>query len=287
MQAPLALWWGSLEGADLETLVAAAATAGFGAVSAQPAMVLAAAQRHGDAGVRALVADHGVRITTIDPLLRGLPGACDPATVGRRWRAPFETDEDDAHRAADLVGAELINVAHFLGTPTPVEELADAIGALTARATAHGRGIVIEHMPEGAIAAVATAAAIAAAIDDPACGITLDTWHWWRSGGDLDELRAVPPGRIHVVQLADALDDVRGTGTTPPTADRLLPGHGTIPLTDVLGLLATAHPSARLGVEVFDRSRADAPPAEIAAANARALSGLGLALGRHEGDPHA
>jgi sugar phosphate isomerase/epimerase len=265
-----ALWWGSLEGADLETLARCAGRAGFAAVSATPAMVFAAQARHG-AALRRVLDASGVHVVMIDPLLRGLPGSCDPATVSPRWRSTFEHDEDDCHRAADAVGATVLNVAHFLGSPVPRHALVDAVAAVTERAAARGRRIAIEAMPEGSIASVSEASAIADAVAHPACGITVDTWHWWRSGGDLDELRACRPGSVFAVQVADAQAEVRGSGLRPPARDRLLPGSGALPLHEVLALVRERHPVAVVGAEVFDRARVGADPAELAASVADAF----------------
>lgn len=268
MHVPWALWWGSLEGADLATLRREAAAAGFAAASATPAMVL----------TQSAGPSHGAAVVMIDPLLRGLPGACDAASVSARWRSTFEHDEDDCHRAADRTGASLINVAHFLGAPTPLEALVDAIGAITERAAARGRRVAIEAMPEGSIPDVATAAAIVDAVGHPACGLTVDTWHWWRSGGSLDELAALAPGSVFALQVSDALADARGTGTTPPSRDRLPVGEGDLPLGALLDWARRAHPAAHLGLEVFDRrhpGRSHADTARAAAVSVASLGGEG------------
>lgn len=255
-----ALWWGSLEGADLATLVACAGGAGFSEVSITPAMYFAArAGGASDAGLRALLADNGVVVSVIDPLLRGLPGACEPDKVGRRWRSTFEHDEDECHVAADALGATVINVAHFLGAPTSVGRLVEAIGAITERAARRGRAIAIEAMPEGAIADLAVALAIVRGIAHPMCGLTVDAWHWWRSGGLATELDALAAGEVLMLQVSDALEDVRSTGTEPPVRDRLLPGRGDIPLVNLLRCVREANPQAHVGLEVFDTAAGDQP----------------------------
>ncbi len=269
------MWWGSLEGADLETLIASAGRAGFSDVSTTPAMYFAARARgRSDADLRAMLAEHGVAVAVIDPLLRGLPGACDPEQVSKRWRATFEHDEDDCHRVADALDVGLVNVAHFLGAPTPLDELVDAIGALTLRAAARGRSIAIEAMPESGIPDVTTADAIARAVNDPHCGLTVDTWHWWRSGGAMEELFALSPGSVRVLQVGDALLDARGTLMNPPSRDRLLPGLGDLPLIDVLLRLRAEHPAALVGLEVFDRAVADQAFDVTATAAAQSMAEL-------------
>jgi sugar phosphate isomerase/epimerase len=277
------LWWGSLEGADLVTLVRCAGRAGFGEVSCTPAMYLAArAGGWTDAALGALLADCGVRVPMIDPLMRGLPGARAPEDVSPRWRSTFEHDEDDCHRAADALGATIINVTHFLGAPTPVDVLADALGPLTARAAARGRRAAIEAMPEGGIPDVATAADLVARIGSPACGLTVDTWHWWRAGGDLDELRTLRPGTVVALQVSDARSDARGAGTEPPSRDRLPIGTGDLPLHEILAWVRVASPAAHVGLEVFDRTAAGRPFDESAAAAAAHVVAFDRASGRSD-----
>ena len=266
------LWWGSLEGADLESLITAAGRAGFSEISTTPAMYFAARRRgNTDSGLRARLADHGVSVMIVDPLLRGLPGACAPDRVGSRWRSTFEHDEDDCHRVCDALDAPIVNVAHFLGAPTPFDELVEAIGAIAARAGARGRTLAVEAMPEGAIGDIRTAAAIVDAIGHDSAGLTIDTWHWWRSGGDLDELRDLAPGTIRAVQVSDAFADVRSSGIEPPSRDRLLPGVGVMPLVEILRVAVANSPAASVGLEVFDRAVAGRPYDEIAS-SARAAT---------------
>ncbi len=270
-----ALWWGSLEGADLETLIACAGRAGFSEISTTPAMYFAAHERgRTDRELRTLLDAHGIAVTIIDPLLRGLPGACTPERVGRRWRSTFEHDEDDCHRVADALDATIVNIAHFLGAPTELDELVDAVGAIAGRAAARGRSIAVEAMPEGAIPDVRTAAAIVRGVDHRSCGLTVDTWHWWRSGGDLAELRDLDPGSIFALQLSDALNDARATTTAPPSRDRLLPGAGDVPLVEVVRVARANTPSVRVGLEVFDRTVGVRPFDESARAAAVSVEAL-------------
>jgi sugar phosphate isomerase/epimerase len=172
-----------------------------------------------------------------------------------------------------------LNIAHWLGAPTPVEELIDAIGAISARADDRGLEIVVEFMPEGAIADLATAARIIAGVGSPNCGLMLDTWHLWRTGGTVAELAALPPGCIRAVQLSDALMDVRDTWRAPPTRDRLLPGDGEIPLVDIMRVLHDNCPDSLVGLEVLSRPFRELPSTDRAHAAFAALSRLLEATG--------
>jgi sugar phosphate isomerase/epimerase len=260
------LWWGTVEGAPVSQLVASASRAGFRDVSITPAMYFAArAEGRTDADLRAELESQGVSVAVVDPLIRGLPGVPAPADVGPRFRSTFEYGEDDCYRVAEAVGAPAINLAHYLGAPTPITVLTDAIGAIAARSSAHGLDVLVEFMPEGSIPDLGTAAAIVGAVGAANCGLMFDTWHHWRCGGGADELRALPAGTIRTLQLSDALLDVRDTGTQPPTRDRLLPGDGAIPLVDIVRLARANRPSVAIGLEVFNRDQARLPIDERAA----------------------
>lgn len=280
MVRPWGLWWGSLEGADLPTLVRCAGRVGFTHVSCTPAMYFAARDAGWtDGALAALLDECGVHLPMIDPLMRGLPGACRPEDVSSRWRATFEHDEDDCHRAADALGADIINVTHFLGAPTPLEVLADAIGAITDRAARRGRRVAIEAMPEGSIVDVRTAARLVDLIGRPECGLTIDTWHWWRSGGDLAELYGLPADSVFALQVSDAFAASRGTGVEPPSRDRLPIGAGDMPLRDIVAWAEQRAPIAHIGLEVFDRATAGRPFGELAAAAAGRVATFAAAGG--------
>jgi sugar phosphate isomerase/epimerase len=275
------LWWGTVEGVGIDGVVSAAATAGFSDISVTPAMYFAARDDgRRDRELRAMLVDHDVTVAMIDPLLRGLPGSMHPDRAGRRFRSTFEHDEDDCYRAADALGATAINVAHFLGAPTPQHELVDAIGAIARRARERGLDVFVEFMPEGSIPDLAAAAAVVAEIAEPNCGVMFDTWHHWRCAGDVEQVRALPAGVVRAVQLSDALVDVRGTGTEPPTSDRLLPGAGVIPLVELVRAARENNPSVVLGLEVFSSALAGTPPVERAMRARDAFDALNAAVNR-------
>src|SRR5690349_10376269 len=120
------LCWGTVEGTPLLELVEVAATTGFAGITVTPAMYFAArAAGHRDADLRARLDDHGIAVSVIDPLIAALPGAPTPETMPPRFRATFEYGEADCFRAALALGAPTINVAHYMGAPTPVDALAE------------------------------------------------------------------------------------------------------------------------------------------------------------------
>jgi sugar phosphate isomerase/epimerase len=271
----LGLWWGTVEGADLEELARAACAAGCEQISVSPPMYFAArAGGRSDAELRHVLADCGVAVAMIDPLIRGLPGSPLPEQVPRRFRPTFEHGEDDCARAAEALSARALNAAHYLGAPVPRDDLADAFGGLAARAAARGLEVWIEFMPDGGIPDLASASALLQAIGTRNAGLTLDTWHLFRTGESLAALRSLPRQAIRALQVADARADLKGTKTQPPTADRLLPGRGDIPLREILALVLADHAGAAIGVEVFDRSALGRPAAQRARDALAALRSL-------------
>src|SRR5262249_24192590 len=144
------LCWGTVEGTPLLELVEIAAATGFEGITVTPAMYFAArAAGLRDADLRARLDDHGIAVTLTDPLIAALPGAAAPETMPPRFRATFEHGEVDCFRVALALGARTINVAHYMGAPTPIEELAEAVAGICQRAAQHGLTVCVEFMPEG------------------------------------------------------------------------------------------------------------------------------------------
>ncbi|MEO8696165.1 MAG: sugar phosphate isomerase/epimerase family protein [Acidimicrobiales bacterium] len=266
------LWWGTVEGADIATLAEVAGAAGFGSISSTPAMYFdARARGASDDDLRELLARTGVTVAVIDPLIRGLPGSLDPESVARRFRSTFEYGADDAFRAAEALGARSINVAHYMGAPTPLDQLIDAIAAIGRDARDRGLQVLVEFMPEGGIRNLGDAAAIVAGVAAPNVAIMLDTWHLFRTAGSLDELEQLPPGAIGAVQVGDATAAAWGTGVDPPSADRLLPGQGVVPIREIVTIARRNNPDVVVGIEVFNRASIEASPSDRAAAAAAAM----------------
>ena len=266
------LWWGTIEGADITTLAEVAGAAGFGTISTTPAMYFdARAQGASDDDLREVLARAGVTVAVIDPLIHGLPGSRDPESVARRFRSTFEYGAQDAFRAAEALGAPFINVAHYMGAPTPLDQLIDAIGAIGADARARGLQVLVEFMPEGGIRNLSDAATIVAGVAAPNVAIMLDTWHLFRTAGSLEDLERLPPGAIGAVQVGDAPAAAWGTGVDPPSADRLLPGHGQVPIREIVAIARRNNPDVVVGIEVFNRASVDAAPLDRATAAAAAM----------------
>ncbi len=89
----------------------------------------------------------------------------------------------------------------------------------------------------------------------PGVGIALDAYHWWTSGGTLDDLRHIPDvNRIVNVHLSDGV-----TGRPrdeQKDLERAMPGStGLVDLTGFLGVLRERHYDGPVICEPFDPSR--------------------------------
>lgn len=245
------LCWGSLRQASLVELISVAGDNGFAAITVSPALY-AGARAAGvtDGELRGRLRDAGIRVSTIDPLIRGLPGIPDLKDIPADLRMFFEFCEDDCFRAAEALGATAINVAHFLGRALPPGELARAVAAICDRATRHACTILFEFIPGTGSPDLVSAATLLSMIGRENAALTVDAWHLARSGGTAGDLRQLRPNSIGTLQLCDRI-------TPPPSeryvpmADRSLPGQGELPLLDIVCAVRAVSPSARIELEVF------------------------------------
>lgn len=122
-------------------------------------------------------------------------------------------------------------------------------------------------MPWTAVRDCASAARIAATAAQANGGVLVDALHWSRSGSTLDDVAALPRGRLHYAQICDGA--VPGPTTTEglvhdARCERLLPGEGGIPLRALFERLPADLPvsieipsesrTARMGHEAWARA---------------------------------
>ena len=267
----IGLCWGTLQNANLPELIEAAGRHGFPTLSVRPDSVLGLIESGlSEAALRKRLADAGVRVRVVDALLAGLPGMAERQALEISGGRLNPADETACFRAAEAVGAPIVNIALFGGGPASADELAEAIGAVSARAARRGLSIVLEFIPGTAIADLHAARDIAAACGAPNCGILLDSWHLARSGGTVDDIRALAPGAIGAFQLSDRIPPPPGAPYVPMTG-RDLPGEGELPLYDLTRAAMANNPSLTAEIEVFSAELRDLP---IDAAAARAAQAV-------------
>lgn len=98
------------------------------------------------------------------------------------------------------------------------------------------------------------------AVDRPNVGVLLDSYHWYTTGGDVDELYRLPVSKVVYVHIND-------TDRPPAEAidnERLLPGEGRIDLRTFLAYLAQGGYDGPLSLEILRREPPTEPPLAVA-----------------------
>ncbi len=212
-----------------------------------------------DAELRAVLADHGLAVAELDPLLTWLPGPTPGRGVVEGARALLAHAEDDFYRVADALGARSINAA--LADPGELDAVADAFARLCDRAAAHGLLVHLEFLPWTRIGDAATAARIVERAGRVNGGVMLDAWHHFRSGSPDT---AIPSARVLGIQLSDAPARAEPDPITETLHRRLVPGEGDADLVGLLRHLAAGGCTAPIGVEVFSDALAALPVRQVA-----------------------
>lgn len=126
----------------------------------------------------------------------------------------------------------------------------DKLTALAALAGEFGMGVDLEIMPWRRIGTLATAVEAAEGTRRANVGVLIDALHLSRSGAVPADLKSVSKGLIQSVQLCDAVAERPADNAAvvvEARGGRLLPGHGALPLRDLLEVVPS---DARLSVEV-------------------------------------
>jgi sugar phosphate isomerase/epimerase len=249
--------------ATLPELVTVASDHGFAAVTTTPWLYAKAGVS--DRDLRALLDTRGVRVTYVDGLITALPGTPPPRGD--------DASEEDCYRIAAAVGASAINVVHINGSPTPIDDLASALGPLCERAAARRLRIVVEFLPGTGIPDLPTALELVRSVGADNLGIVLDSWHLARSGGQPELLDAPAAACIGALQLSDR-NRAQDLQPYVPMSGRLLPGEGELRLVDLLRRVLDAHADLPVGIEVISDAMRTLSADAAAAAAASSLRRL-------------
>jgi sugar phosphate isomerase/epimerase len=215
----------------LEARAGAAAAAGWTGLGFVHEDLVATVARIGYAGIRRVLADHGIRHVEVEFLS---DWDADPGTPAR---GASDLMRADLLEAAGELGARNVKASpHLFGEPPPdIARMRDAFAALCEDARPTGANVIIEIMPFTDVRTLQDGLAIVADVRNG--GLLLDIWHVERGGIALADVAAMPAGRLLGVELDDA---------GPPEGDpfddtrfrRRLPGAGEF---DVAGFLRAAH----------------------------------------------
>jgi sugar phosphate isomerase/epimerase len=242
--------------ADLLQLIGLASRHGFPTIGGRPLMYAKARESLSEAEVGRRLADAGVGVGMIDGLVRVLPGELPPEKRHPSLRIlPSDVaegpDEAATLRAAEVLGAKLVNTTALLCAPVPIDQMAEAVAALCGRAAEHGLRIVLEFIPHTGLPNLAFAQAVAEASGASNVGVLLDTFHFDRTGGTAEDVRRLPAGAIAAIQISDRIPPAEPSDG-PIERPRLLPGDGRIDLKGIVGAALENSPDAYVEIEVIN-----------------------------------
>ena len=256
----MGLCYGSLREVSAPQLLRIAGASGFSGIMLPP---FPQATPDEVGGFRALLRAHGIRRVVLDGVMAQLP-RCEFA-VQQGWTA------EQHFVVAERFGVDCFNVPHYRGDPaTTVAEFADALGPFCESAARARITVALEFLPGTGIPDLERALRIVEAVHAPNLGLTLDTWHWARTGATLADIRALAPGVVKDFQLSDraanqdALPDSEQWG-------RLLPDEGVLPLADIIRAVHANAPDLTVNAEIFSEELQQRDPHDAARAIAQAL----------------
>lgn len=213
-----------------------------------------------------------------DPALRaGLKAAlADTGVViglGEGFRVAPGMEAADAARHLDLfaeMGALRINA---IGTESDRGRMIDQFGTLADMVAARGMVFMVEFAPPHVLACAADALAVADALGHDRCGMMLDAMHFFRSGGTVDQIAALP---VRYAQLCDApcVAPVDLSYMDEAMFGREVPGEGEFPLAEWIAALPA---DCVIGLEVPQLAlvRGEITPADHARRCVEAARALG------------
>ncbi|MBT1154724.1 sugar phosphate isomerase/epimerase [Aminobacter anthyllidis] len=184
------------------------------------------ARGFGDGELRSILEVHGMKHVSVEFLTDWFMDG-EAGLLSRR-------NEETAFRAATAFGAKVLNVGPDLGgRGIPLDTMQQRFRALCGRAAAHDIAIALELVAWGNVKDVDTALAIIGEI--PNAGLVIDSWHVFRAGMPLADLKRIPADKVLCVQVNDA--DAMPTGAlASETMNRRLCGQGGF---DLAGFAAT------------------------------------------------
>lgn len=237
------------------------------------------ARREGltDSDMRSMLADNGLSVAELDPAWWWPPGAAD-------IHLPAELDQEDIFgyreaemfAIADALGARSLNAVDAMdamGGHFTIDAVTEAFAHLCRRAAEHGLSVQLEFLPWSKIPDLSTAWDIVSNADQTNGGITIDAWHYFRSGSDNGLLESIPGSRILGIQLCDAPSTAENDPVHATLHERLLPGDGELDLGSLLTTLQRIGCEAPIGVEVFSDALHELEPEEVGAQAGAAIRG--------------
>ncbi|WP_062121361.1 MULTISPECIES: sugar phosphate isomerase/epimerase family protein [Sphingobium] len=221
--------------------VRAAQRAGFAGIGLIEPELVDAVAIHGVAGMRSLLADHGMRHLEIEALT-GWWGDDDD------WRRSLDTMLD----LGGQLGARILKVTgDFAAEPASTARMTDRFAAVVERARGSGVVLALEIIAFSNIADVPSALAVLGDSRDEEAGLMLDSWHFARRSLPLQSLAGLPRSRIAGVEISDVTPGTPDDLFTDTVDHRHVPGEGAYDLPAFLQAVAQTGYDGPVGLEVL------------------------------------
>ncbi|MER8953450.1 sugar phosphate isomerase/epimerase [Mesorhizobium sp. M0833] len=197
-------------------------------------------------------ADHGVRITRLDPL-NTWPRIWRPDNMDEAYIATVNTPPDQFFRLTDALGCTHASLnATFPLNAMSTDEITEHYVAICARAAAHGLKCDLEFIPLWGVPTLEMAWNVVRDSGASNGGLVFDVWHFVRGGSDIGLLKTISGDMIHCVQVNDGpLALPKGVTIKDNCYDRQFPGDGEFPNAEILRILAETGGLNQVGPEVF------------------------------------
>ncbi len=258
--------FGTLRRAAFPDRVSAAAVAGFrsiGLTTVEYTHLLEIGWT--DATIREILERYGVTLAEAEFIV-GFWVETGPANLPERPGLVYADPVAEAalFRMADEFGVSVMQAVGTFDSRDLGDEVADAFGELCDRAAPHGLDVALEFVPYTSIPDLATARDIVVAAGRPNGGLCVDTWHFFRNGGDVSQLAGIDPAIVKMVQVNDGPLVPGPSIRTETVTLRVCPGEGEFPVEDFLRTLSDAGVAVPLSVEIYSLELERSTSPEIA-----------------------
>jgi sugar phosphate isomerase/epimerase len=203
------------------------------------------------------------------------------------WRQAADTANDVRDllfRAATELDAIHVKIATPVGpVQSDPEWFVDSLRRLADHAGERGVHLALESMPYTMLGSVPQAANLVRTVDRANLGLLIDSWHVFRAGTTLEDLRqSLTPEIIFGVELDDAAELPIGALLEDSINERLLCGEGTFDLVGLVRTLVDVGFRGPWGTEIISRTHRGLPLLEaLDKARGATASVLSAALSQH------
>ena len=247
--------------ADLVTDIRAASAAGFECLEIWSAKLKTFLQSHTTDDLKKMFQENGI----------------EPYSINSIEHITFRDDEGRARLRSECEDlcriASEINCPYVVVVPgrlpressqaQVIEESVSTLRELAGLAEAFGVGLAFEFLgqPDCSVQTLALADEIVRETARENVGLVIDSFHFYAGGSTIESIEALDPARLFIFHINDAEDLPR---EQLEDRHRLLPGLGTLPLTEIIAALRRIGYDRVTSVEIFRPEYWERDPFELA-----------------------